>query len=311
MAFENFWRRDRHSHRDDRDQERDRNARYGERSAGEGRWGQDPDRGYGLGSPEGEGFQRRGWREGSDYYGDRDERYSGSQSGSRGEYGGSGERESWRRSPWNPEDQQGQWQGGRWQGGQGAGTREGVHYDFGERDQGWGGSNQGWNDEEFRRGYGSSSYGSQGGGGYGRDEDYGRRGALGYGGYGGMGGAETGSSAYGADAQFRGRGPRGYRRSDERIREEVCEALTDDAYIDASNVEVTVKDCEVTLSGSVTSREAKRRAESLAERLSGVKDVHNTLRVTNEQQRGSEQRTGEARSQSGEASSGTNQTPRH
>ena len=304
MAFENFWRRDRHSHRGEHDQgrERDRNARQDER------W-QEPDRGYGLGAPEDAGFQRRGWREGSDYYGNRDDRYGGSQAGSRGEYGSSGERESWRRSPWNPEDYQ-TGQGGRGQGGQGAGTREGVHYGFGERDQGWGGRNQGWNDEESRRGFGSGGIGSSSGG-YGRDQDYGRRGALGYGGYGGMGGAETGSSAYDADAQFRGRGPRGYRRSDERIREEVCEALTDDAYIDASNLEVTVKDCEVTLSGSVTSREAKRRAESLVERLSGVKDVHNTLRVMSEQQRGPEQRAGEARGQSSEASSGTNQTPRH
>lgn len=294
MAFENFWRRDRHSQQGERDQgrERDRNARQGER------WGQDADRGYGLGAPEDAGFQRRGWREGSDYYGNRDERFTGSQS--RGDYGDNyGSSGSWRRSPWNPED---------YQGGEGAGTREGVHYGFGGRDQGWGGR-----DEEVRRGYESGAFGSsgQGSGSYGRDENYGRRGALGYGGYGGMGGAETGSSAYGAEGQFRGRGPRGYRRSDDRIREEVCEALTDDAYIDASNVEVTVKDCEVTLSGSVTSRDAKRRAESLVERLSGVKDVHNTLRVTSEQQRDTEQRSGEARSQPGESSIGTNPTPRH
>jgi hypothetical protein len=82
--------------------------------------------------------------------------------------------------------------------------------------------------------------------------------------------------------QFRGRGPRGYRRSDERIREDVCECLTDDERIDATNVQVEVKDCEVTLSGTVNSREEKRRAEDLIERLSGVKDVHNTLRVVNE-----------------------------
>jgi hypothetical protein len=79
--------------------------------------------------------------------------------------------------------------------------------------------------------------------------------------------------------QFRGRGPKGYRRSDERIREEVCECLTADDRIDASDIDVAVRDSEVTLSGSVSSREEKRRAEDLIERISGVKDVNNSLRV--------------------------------
>jgi osmotically-inducible protein OsmY len=77
----------------------------------------------------------------------------------------------------------------------------------------------------------------------------------------------------------RGRGPRGYRRSDERIREDVCDVLTDDANVDATEIEVTVKEGEVTLTGSVASRDQKRRAESLAERVSGVRDVHNSVRV--------------------------------
>jgi osmotically-inducible protein OsmY len=79
---------------------------------------------------------------------------------------------------------------------------------------------------------------------------------------------------------FRGVGPRNYRRSDERIREEVCECLTEDPRINATNIDVTVKDCEVTLSGNVNSRDQKRRAEDLAESISGVKDVHNTLKVS-------------------------------
>jgi BON domain len=81
---------------------------------------------------------------------------------------------------------------------------------------------------------------------------------------------------------FRGRGPRGYRRSDERIREDVCECLTEDDRIDATNIQVAVNECEVTLTGSVNSREEKRRAEDRIEQLSGVKDVHNSLRVVNE-----------------------------
>lgn len=77
----------------------------------------------------------------------------------------------------------------------------------------------------------------------------------------------------------RGRGPKGYTRSDERIHEDVCERLTDDRFIDASNVEVAVKEGEVTLSGTVASRGLKRRAEDLAELASGVRHVQNNLRV--------------------------------
>ena len=77
----------------------------------------------------------------------------------------------------------------------------------------------------------------------------------------------------------RGRGPRGYQRSDERIHEDVCERLTEDRFIDASNVEVTVRSGEVTLSGTVASRGVKRRAEDLAEMASGVTHVQNNLRV--------------------------------
>ena len=84
---------------------------------------------------------------------------------------------------------------------------------------------------------------------------------------------------------MRGKGPAGYTRSDERIKEEVCDCLSDDDRLDASNIEVTVKDCEVQLTGTVNSREDKRWAETLAERISGVKEVQNNLRVQQEQQR--------------------------
>jgi osmotically-inducible protein OsmY len=77
----------------------------------------------------------------------------------------------------------------------------------------------------------------------------------------------------------RGRGPKGYKRSDERIHEDVCERLTEDPMIDASNVEVEVKNGEVTLSGTVSSRGLKRRAEDLTELASGVTHVQNNLRV--------------------------------
>jgi hypothetical protein len=76
-----------------------------------------------------------------------------------------------------------------------------------------------------------------------------------------------------------GRGPRGYQRSDERIHEEVCERLTQHGLIDASDIMVRVSDNEVTLTGTIDSRRTKRMAEDVADSVSGVRDVHNQLRV--------------------------------
>jgi hypothetical protein len=84
---------------------------------------------------------------------------------------------------------------------------------------------------------------------------------------------------YEREGRHRGRGPKGYTRSDDRIREEVCDRLTDDPVVDASDVEVNVSNCEVTLSGTVDNREERRRAEDCAERVSGVTHVQNNLRV--------------------------------
>ena len=75
-----------------------------------------------------------------------------------------------------------------------------------------------------------------------------------------------------------GKGPKNYRRSDERIREDLNERLMM-SWMDAEEVEVTVKDGEVTLTGSVYTRDEKRAIEDLAEDVLGVKDVHNNLRA--------------------------------
>ncbi len=83
--------------------------------------------------------------------------------------------------------------------------------------------------------------------------------------------------------EHRGRGPKGYARSDERIREDVSDRLTDDGWLDASDIEVQVSNREVTLTGAVNSREDKRRAEDLAETVSGIQHVQNNLRVKNRQ----------------------------
>ena len=79
---------------------------------------------------------------------------------------------------------------------------------------------------------------------------------------------------------YRGRGPRGYQRSDARMFEDICDRLTVDPRIDASDVEVDVKGAEVTLRGSVRSREEKRYAEDVVEHVMGVRDVNNHLKVT-------------------------------
>jgi hypothetical protein len=76
-----------------------------------------------------------------------------------------------------------------------------------------------------------------------------------------------------------GRGPKGYQRSDERIREDVCDRLGDDPHVDASDITVTVSGGEVTFEGTVETRRMKHRAEDLVEDVSGVRDVHNRLRV--------------------------------
>ena len=77
----------------------------------------------------------------------------------------------------------------------------------------------------------------------------------------------------------RGLGPQGYKRSDDRISDEVHERLTDDSWLDASNISVSVVAGEVTLSGTVESREAKHRAERIVEDISGVAHVQNNLRA--------------------------------
>jgi hypothetical protein len=119
-------------------------------------------------------------------------------------------------------------------------------------------------------------------GGYGR-EGYGRYAPEEHGPY--LGAADEASSwSRDRDAQrrehdHRGRGPKGYRRSDQRIQEDVNDRLYDDPYVDASEVDVSVSGGEVTLSGTVDSRSARRRAEDVAEQVSGVSYVQNNLRV--------------------------------
>lgn len=91
-----------------------------------------------------------------------------------------------------------------------------------------------------------------------------------------------------------GKGPKGYRRSDDRIREDVCDRIASWGWVDASDVEVRVQEAEVTLSGSVSARRDKRLLEEMIEGVPGVLDVHNQIRVRREAgQRPMVERTGQ------------------
>lgn len=159
-----------------------------------------------------------------------------------------------------------------------------------------------------------------------------------YGGYGGHGRYGTSSSRlYGSswdrgpyggfgDRQgtavgrpnFTGRGPKNWKRSDDRITDDVNEQLARDPDLDASDIEVRVSKGVVTLSGVVEDRGDKRRAEDIAETVFGVDDVQNDLKIRHgflsrltgehaderEVTRGAERETAPTKS-SGPAASGT------
>lgn len=80
-----------------------------------------------------------------------------------------------------------------------------------------------------------------------------------------------------------GKGPKNYKRSDERIKEIVCEKLCDHPDLDASDIEVEVKNAEVVLRGNVNEKFEKHLAEDLAASVTGVNNVENLIRVQRSQ----------------------------
>jgi osmotically-inducible protein OsmY len=132
-----------------------------------------------------------------------------------------------------------------------------------ERNRPWEGS-RGYLGESNRYGWVGSSFG-----GYGLNDAYTRD-------YGRGDWYRSGNTLRGG---FSGKGPRDYTRSDDRIREDVCDRLSWDDEVDASDITVTVSQGEVTLEGNVPDRHSKRRAEDISEVVMGVKDVHNRLKA--------------------------------
>ncbi len=147
---------------------------------------------------------------------------------------------------------------------------------------------------------------------YGRGEDSGRgvdveRGgglrSIGY------GLARTGTGLGTGEGERRmGRGPKSYQRSDDRIREDLCERLMQ-SWMNAENVDVQVRGGEVTLLGTVDSRAEKRAIEDVAESVLGVNEVHNQLRVrradTGVQATQTSQATGASSTTTGSQTQGT------
>ena len=86
-------------------------------------------------------------------------------------------------------------------------------------------------------------------------------------------------------ASYRGLGPRGYVRSDQRIYEDLCDRLTENPFIDASDIAVTVRDRAVTLAGSVDNILALHQAEEIAREVAGVANVRNDLIVSGDERR--------------------------
>ena len=237
------------SDEDDRSM-RDRYSHWDDR---QGRWDRDDDRysrrdeGRGGYNPERYGAQ-------GGYGGGRGFEYGGG-------YGHEGERMS-ERGSWS-EGQRGiggesQWYGTQYGGSPYGGSQYGSS-PYGGGGGMWSGS-QGEYGGSQRNWQGGSPYGNERFGDRYQQENQSRFGSQGYGGH-------------------RGKGPSGFMRSDERVKEQVCEVLSDDDRIDATHIEVTVKNGEVVLSGSVEDRHQKRLAEDVVENISGVKDVQNQIRV--------------------------------
>ena len=127
--------------------------------------------------------------------------------------------------------------------------------------------------ERWQRGYGSEGgFRSQG---YGTHAGYGS-----HGGYGPQGDEHWPQSSWAQQGnRAQKRGPKGYKRSDERIREDLCERLMHSDFIDSSEVTIEVTGGKVVMDGTVPHRRMKHAIEDMAEATLGVTEVENKVRV--------------------------------
>jgi hypothetical protein len=82
-------------------------------------------------------------------------------------------------------------------------------------------------------------------------------------------------------------GPKGYQRSDERLKEDISERLMEAYDIDSSEVTVEVQGAKVILEGTVPSRHMKHAIEDLVDACPGVQDIENSVRVASPNYQGS------------------------
>lgn len=251
------------------------------------------DRNYGphVDDDEGDSSARAGsYDQGRGQYGRRDtnvqsgstSRYAGYGDFGQGDYSG-GRRGN---SAQDRYGQSGYGQGGGFDTQRGYG-RSGERYGNYGRDRGSSGTSQ----------YSRSSFSEYGYGGagaynepYGEGQQYSSVGE-----YGGQYGNESANEQWG---QHRGKGPKGYQRSDERLKELISERLREDPHIDPSDVTISVQGGKITLDGTVDSRQAKNSIEDIAEQF-GVEEVQNNLRV---------QKTSQSSESSGRSASGRSGT---
>jgi BON domain len=96
----------------------------------------------------------------------------------------------------------------------------------------------------------------------------------------GAGWAPPGEAADGArGVELSGVGPKGYRRSDQHVREQICERLMLDPYLDPSEIVVAVSKGKVTLTGSVPSERMRESAIAAAGAVAGGA-IESKLRVS-------------------------------
>lgn len=94
------------------------------------------------------------------------------------------------------------------------------------------------------------------------------------------------------------RGPKGYQRSDERLKEDISERLMEAYHIDSSEVTVEVRGAKVSLEGTVPSRHMKHAIEDMVDRCPGVLDIDNRIRVAGPNYQGSAPMTSQSQAQS-------------
>jgi hypothetical protein len=143
------------------------------------------------------------------------------------------------------------------------------------------GAYQQWGEPDYDERGGGADTPGRGGGFAGTEGDYAPASDMppGYGAAERGGWGRVGGWRHGDTGLMRPRGPKGYKRSDDRIREDLCEHLMDIEDIDSSDVEIHVKESCVRLEGTVPERFMKYEIENIAATTLGVEDVVNDIRV--------------------------------